>query len=275
MMNNALRFAARAARVVLRGYPLRLAQGKLIRFAMNNVRGVALARDDFGRPWLLVLDNYIDACIYLRGSFEKELLKGFAAHAQRGGCEAFIDVGANIGVYSVHFAQQPAIKRVYAFEPDPRNHAQLMAEMLLNNVEQKIEAFNCALSDDNGDATLYLGCRAEDGLRQQNNGTSSLSFNALRHDVASARVVRKAKLDDLLDFAGRKIAIKIDVEGHEQSVLRGMTRTLLENECVVMVESFPERFAGVKQHLEDCGYARSEHFNVADNYIFEKLHAHS
>src|SRR5438045_3594806 len=117
---------SRFHQLLVRLYPFSKGSCRLRRFAMRHLRGMTLSRDSFGHQLLLDLSSFIDANIYLDGSYERQSIEYLAQEMRRFGCDLFVDIGANIGTYSIYFAALREIHRVYAFEPDPRNFAQLM-----------------------------------------------------------------------------------------------------------------------------------------------------
>jgi FkbM family methyltransferase len=139
------------------------------------------------------------------------------------------DVGANVGVYSVAFAERVgADGHVLSFEPSPRNFAALQArvERLPN-----VTPLCLALGRENGSAILLHG---DDPL-----GATSRISPAAGADpdpalaagvVAGAERVTVARGCDLVErgAARRPNAIKIDTEGHELEVLLGLAALLLD-----------------------------------------------
>ena len=86
-----------------------------------------------------------------------------------------------------------------------------------------MQRFNIALSSESGLAPFHRPRgRQADEFGKYNMGTSGLDRYPRRHDRSEEVEVRKRRLDDVLQLHAKTIAIKIDVEGHELSVLRGM-----------------------------------------------------
>lgn len=137
----------------------------------------------------------------------------------RGG--TFVDVGANWGYFTLVAAHAvgPA-GRVLALEPDPRMAAELRANVARNGIRH-VTVVEAAASAQAGEAVLAGYAEGD-----RNRGVSSLV--ARPGGDAASFVVRTAALDDLLDAHAIPSAdlVKVDVEGAEEMVLRGMARGL-------------------------------------------------
>jgi FkbM family methyltransferase len=134
----------------------------------------------------------------------------------------FIDAGANIGYYSLYAA--PLVRRVLAFEPDPRNHPALQANA---SRSQNIHLHWIALSATSGTAHLDVS---------QPTTNSHLLDNESSH--ANGLSVETRSLDDLVqqDSALRITGIKIDTEGHELPILHGGVKTIAAHQPLILVE---------------------------------------
>jgi FkbM family methyltransferase len=249
-------------------YPFQKGKGRVCAFAMRHVHGPSITVDDFGNRLLLDLDNYIDSRVYLEGGYEQDNLKNLLTLAERFECLDFVDVGANIGIYSVTLAGSNTIERVFSFEPDAENISRLMANVALNRRQDKIRSFQMALSHTAGKARFFVS-RAKRGFdcNKYNTGTNSLGFNPDRHsDQVEVEMTRG---DEVLPFSSRRILIKIDTEGHELSVLQGLTALLTNNECLLQVEAFENRRADVNRLLATLGYQHRADLQVsADDHMY-------
>ena len=153
----------------------------------------------------------------------------------------FVDVGANIGAYSLIASESPAVT-VVAFEPIPAAHAKLKR--------------NLALNGRTGVHTLNMAASSEPGhLRMTCDGASSVN----RVVDAGGRSTGKHEETTLVDVTTLDIAcaelrvapslIKIDVEGHELSVLRGAAASLSAClACVVENGDAPPIAAFMREH---------------------------
>lgn len=202
-----------------------------------------------GFQMILNLQDWIPQDIFITGEFEpttstvaKQLLK-------RG--DTVVDVGANIGYFSLLFSHCVGAKgRVYAFEPVPQLASALLDNASLNRFEQ-ITLSNLALSDHAGESRFYVGPRNNSGLsslRQPRDSSASLDVKLERFDRL---------FDPDLDIS----LVKIDVEGAELAVLRGMNEYLRNRHPNVLVEvtqTFLEEMGDSAQsllaYMQNLGY---------------------
>jgi FkbM family methyltransferase len=170
--------------------------------------------------------------------------------------DAFIDIGANIGLYSCILLKNAVVPRAVLFEPDRKNLVHLRANLLINNLLDSVELHEVALSETAGQMRLVPG--AIDG-----------GFSRIVADdelPGSGYHVNVARLDDFVSFVEQTLAIKIDVEGHECEVLAGMRRTLRRNKCIVQIESFETRDQVISM-MAEVGYGLV--LALYPNFVFE------
>jgi len=171
--------------------------------------------------------------------------------------DIFIDIGANIGLYSCILLKNGCVQRAVLFEPDRIIRIHLKANLLINGLLNKIELHEVALGAAAGCHRLVPG--AIDG------GFSKIAVD----DLSGAGYdVQVARLDDLVQLSGCKLAIKIDVEHYECDVLAGMPRILSQNRCIVQIEAFETRNE-VISIMTAAGYDLAANF--APNFVFESL----
>lgn len=142
----------------------------------------------------------------------------------------FIDVGANFGVYTLVASKLVGeAGKVIAFEPTAQSSAILWQNIALNHCAN-VCAFQVALTQRRGKAWLYHGWDPVG--------------NSLGMDPVSGHggeEVQTEVLDHMLRENGidRVDAVKIDVEGAEELVLRGAIRTLTTHSPIVIFEYNP------------------------------------
>lgn len=161
-----------------------------------------------------------------------------------------VDVGANAGLLTRGFCRRVGPSGwVYAVEPDPLSFQFL--EFNTRPFKNK-ELIQCAISDNQGPALLHLNFTSGTGNSLVNQGHSTESVP-----------VTCISLDEFLKQRGNPAldVIKIDVEGAELSVLRGMRKTMA-------------RLPGLKVIIEYCP-ANLNAAGVAPREILDELRSHS
>jgi len=162
----------------------------------------------------------------------------------------FVDVGANIGGYSIRVAKNC---KVYAIEPLPRNYKILKINEKLNNV--KINSFNLAAGNKNDKIKLYY----ESGKW----GWASILYKRKLKEFVE---VEMKTLDEIINEETIDL-IKIDVEGAEDLVLEGARNCLKRTKMVIIErnESFPKAY----RILREEGFKISKILD--QNVLFTKL----
>lgn len=152
--------------------------------------------------------------------------------------DCIFDVGANIGFFSL-FAKklQPNLK-IYAFEPIPINFAILEKNMRLHSVEN-VFLFNYGLSSENNPEKIFIFYPKMTGNSTSNPGHSLADINDIQADVDAEPVedlfkhlfAEKQEIKCAIRTLSSVIAevnidsielLKIDVEGEEYEVLKGI-----------------------------------------------------
>lgn len=149
----------------------------------------------------------------------------------------FVDVGANSGYHTL-LAWKVAGPAgcILSFEPNPAAFNRLVANVALNtgaSEETSLRQFNLALSDSSGVAELRIS--------RWTDGSSSLILPTRQ---TKARIPIKLQPFDSLWNGEALDVIKIDVEGHELPVLRGMSRALESSPNARLIIEWNPDYAG-------------------------------
>jgi FkbM family methyltransferase len=148
--------------------------------------------------------------------------------------ELFIDIGANIGTYSIIAAQQ-GIKTL-AFEPIQSNYDSLLKNIQLNQSEELIKPF------------MYgLGLKKEQvkfNFYQLKPGASSKHPLKKKSENIEVQIEVFDKLELIEVKQSKSILIKIDVEGMEIEVVQGMEELLRSDKNICMI--IESKHSGIK-----------------------------
>jgi FkbM family methyltransferase len=167
----------------------------------------------------------------------------FFSNTLRGG-DWVIDVGANIGTFSLLAAQcVGSFGRVFSYEPNPRPFGLLAKSLVLNWTHDRVLQRPIALGDREGTVSLSVSAVNLGGAQVQAGLSNYSAFSAVADtlgDVSSIEV-RCRRLDDEFPVDLPIKILKIDVEGYEAAVLKGAQR-LLERRCIdfIMLEVVKE-----------------------------------
>ncbi len=150
--------------------------------------------------------------------------------------DVIFDIGANVGIYAVYAALQYPASQVLAFEPYLKNVNRLVANARLNGVDNLFPLY-MGLSDTNGLETLYVKDERLGASGSQIGSNVDEHGNA--YEVLARERVPVMSLDSFIAVMGSPAPnhVKIDVDGIESRIIRGMTGTLQRPEVKsVLVE---------------------------------------
>ncbi len=200
---------------------------RIVRNLTINIFGVNYVLPD--SEGLLVLSPY----------FEKQVFD----HLRPKNGDVFLDIGAHVGKYALQVAK--AIRKdglVIAIEPDPRNYRLLRKNIQINKLNNVI-ALNIAAWNDNKPLKLFIGKNSQHSSIKRNEGLGWIT-------------VEGKCLDDILTkYNIRHVDwIKIDVEGAELEVLKGLINTLKRMNPKIIIEVMDENKEKVFAYLRSFGY---------------------
>lgn len=207
-------------------------------------RGVILCRTAWGVEMEINTLDSIGVSIYKTGVYDLALTEILWRLIKPG--DFVIDVGANIG-YTCGICSLRAGKEgsIYAFEPNPLVHPRLKTNISKLR-ENNITLFPFGLSEHKQMSKLVLP-----GGYQNNEGLAYVDESSKGNFIE----VPLERLDDIVPIDKSINLMKIDVEGHELSVLKGST-ALLEQKRIktIIFEDHNKYPTQVSQMLESYGY---------------------
>jgi FkbM family methyltransferase len=186
--------------------------------------------------------DFLQRTLFAAGDFESDIRQAIQRRLKPG--DTFIDVGANVGFYALCASKiVGATGKVFAFEPAPETMSALRTNIALNAAN--IEAVEIALSDRMGQSKLFVDAAHNSG---------ATSMRASPNASQEITVI----LDTYDNYAKRNgipapALVKIDVEGAECLVLKGMANLLSRPDRPAMIIEVSEnsltQFGSSKEEL--------------------------
>jgi FkbM family methyltransferase len=229
----------------------RILYGVILKFRRTVMgKGAQTLVNRRGIQWSLDLNEGIDLSIYLFGAFERSTVKLLEKLVKPG--DVILDIGANIGAHTLYLAKSvgPGGK-VIAFEPTDYAFQKLQRNLALNPLlESRVTAEQLMLVDDRNtplEAEIYSSWP----LDTRHGVHEKLCGKAMPTAHAHAE-----RLDDYARRTGMKRAdlIKLDVDGHEASVLFGARQMIGEFRPTILMELSPY-IHDVVEHASCGGFA--------------------
>lgn len=172
------------------------------------------------------------------GAYEEDYFMTLLSFRKPG--SALLDIGANLGYYSLRFSNYFRKSKIHAFEPNPRMRALFSKSAFLNGFSEIITIHPYAVSDKEG--VLFLA------VPEDHAGGASLTESG---DNANCVNVDIKNLDSYFDPTFTCGLVKLDVEGHELQALRGM-QSILErsNQCALIFEKLSPN-SGIEDEMNE------------------------
>ncbi len=205
-----------------------------------------------GATFMLDPRNWIDNRIAAGIPFEVSQLASAEGIIRSNDIDTFIDIGANIGLYTVLIGRLQQVERVISFEPVRRNYNQLLGNVFANRLDAKVEAHRVALSDRESEATIHID--------PTSTGVSRLDPNDCGRSIAAftnTETIALRRFDDVCALDGQRVYMKIDVEGHTLQALSGMRALFERNAVYVQVETTSVDRADITAALDGYGLEKT------------------
>jgi FkbM family methyltransferase len=171
----------------------------------------------------------------------------------------FIDIGANQGLYSLLAARNRHCATAIAFEPVSATFALLGDNIALNGFDTKIRPIRAAVSLHSGIARIATD--------QAHSGTASLRGTEPAEGEAIS-ILGIAGVDALLEGTLPMI-VKIDVEGHEETVIDALMASTHRDRIAAIFYEVDERWIdadAIAARLRANGFARFTRFGIGRHY---------
>lgn len=170
-----------------------------------------------------VVNSTLCKCLYLNNNYEPSVTEYLKKRLKEG--DIFIDVGANEGVFGILAGKLVGpTGKVYCIEPLPKNIPLLKKNIRINNLNNVI-IYDVAAGDENKEISFF-----EIKFFNMLGGAENKMVTVLSKipGLIQESRVKQRRLDTLINEPLDKIkVIKIDTEGHEEFVLKGLDTWLI------------------------------------------------
>jgi len=207
----------------------------------------------------------VDREIILNKEYEQDAVNFLEAEMRKNLFSNFLDIGANSGYYSFYFAKKFTDLKIQAFEPNVDAYNKFLKTISKNSFKN-IEISNFGLSNSNKKIKMITWFKH--GIAKTNSTILDKS-----HDIKNSKIF-EANLrigDEIIDLCDKKILLKIDVEGHELSVLDGLKALLNNNKCIILIEIGNEKFEEVNKYLSEKNFKIIFKSKFRLDYVYSNL----
>lgn len=195
---------------------------------------------------------------------EPETLKWLQLFLNSDSCRRplYVDVGANIGIYSLYAMTLNPQVRVIAIEPFVANFGELQKNVFLNNFQDRLVCLNVAASDSNRVGELQINDFrvGSTGAQIREECNDGVRTEVLRVDSIIEQVFTGLKFDTLI--------VKIDTDGHELAVLDGLTDLLMSGAISSVLCELDNHSIDLARHFMTS-------FGMREDTFFESTEGHS
>ncbi len=192
-------------------------------------------------------------------------------YSQKLNIHILIDVGSHQGEFITRFIKHKKIKKLFCFEPNIKLFKVLKDNYKKNN---KIVLFDFALGEKNTKKKLYLSNLSYNStLSSFNKKSNYLKFKniILRDQKKKFDTIKQRKFDDIFKKIDIKNSfLKLDVEGYEINVLRGLRKKIKDIKYILIEHQFSSQYTN--NFNENKKFLVKNNFEIIKVFYFPTLH---
>ena len=189
--------------------------------------------DDLRSPPIVALPN---------GIYEQGVEKVFEVFLSS--AENFLDLGANIGFYSMFAVSLNPRIRVIAFEPNPEVRKRLLGNLIINRFLAQVSVIPFGISSNTGMVEFFVPPKS-------GSGAGSLRNLHTEEGEPKRFQVEIHTIDEIFDPGSRVDVIKIDIEGSEYQAILGGEKLIASQQPVIVIELLRKWMAPFGSHPQD------------------------
>jgi FkbM family methyltransferase len=212
-------------------------------------------------------DDFVSSQVFWKGytGYEGASVLLFYHLSKR--VKGIVDVGANVGYFTLIAAKANPAATVYAFEPGSEIFQRLQRNIRLNDLGN-VRAECSAASDGDGTIAFYLP--NVDTLPLAGSTKQGWAGDVRKVEVPAVTLDMYSKAQ----HAERIGLVKMYCEFHEPEVLRGMTRLLREDKPVLLMEVLFPGQKGITEHFHSDNHLQIAELMRANGYFFYRIGPH-
>lgn len=194
---------------------------------------------------------------------EEIQLPTFIVLANYSKADLMLDIGANVGFYTLVVKKYLKGIECFAYEPTPDTFRDLQKNIHELNTLSSVSAFNMVISSTPNELEFndFGNCSGK-------NSVVSTTIHGEKN-LQEKITVKADTLDRLHNHTGRRCMLKIDTEGHELEILKGSSRFLNNNQCVIQVEAGHTQNSQIETFLNGAGYYKM--FSLGPDQYFTNI----
>lgn len=223
-------------------------------YKIANTEGLVLIKVQGHDMYVNIKDSGLTPSLINKGIYEEyetEIFKSLITSDT-----TLIDIGANIGYYTLIATNLIKKGKIYSFEPVDSNYELLIKNIALNN-SKNVKTFQKAVSNKKGKMKIYVD--------EKNLGNHSLSKKNVPNEMGF-KEIETITLDSFLNDSNNTISntivIKIDTQGAEGLIIEGAQDLLLKDNIKILMEFWPNG-------LRNMGTDPLELLNKLQEYGFD------
>jgi FkbM family methyltransferase len=221
---------------LLRHFPIDHGKDRLARFVQLPKEPV-IYTDPSGIIWHLDPGDHVMRQLFLHGQYERNTLRHLKKLSRP--TDLFVDVGANIGAYSLVMSRELSKGHVLSFEPNPRTLKFLYKNIALNHFGN-ISVEPIGLSDKPGSMTLFTPSLTQASLHKHKGSTEQENIRLTTLDqYCSDNDIRSIDI------------LKVDIEGHEVNFLKGAQEIISRSDRMILVMEIDDNCTNVGKSKND------------------------
>ena len=202
---------------------------------------------------------------YARVNKDPEVIRWINEFIDNG--DVVYDIGSNTGGYSLYCALKYQKSIVYSFDPNAANTAALNYNAHINSVANRVFGIPFAISSDSGLVSfLYRQPKSlfKAGYAESTVEKRSLSFRNHLNNITSSYKVLAASSRSIIEEFQLEYPnhIKIDVDGHENDVIKGLQTIIKNNKLKSILIEIDIKDCLIHEILQEAGFERHEFSDI-------------